>query len=992
MHKLIFRGELVSGYVKADVISKLAALLKQPPERIETLFLGNQEKIIKRVDAQAKAQQWVAAFARAGAVLAVADETATITADSIPHPVQPASTVNEHLPAQFPANASTKKSPLFKRLVVGILGSLLLIAGLAFFFQQHLNRLVFSAVNQDEKNIIASLASNQLLAIARVDIELMKTLERTFGESDQLQNLPGSDADIWSGLARAGIDVQRQINQLYAAVYVADEPELVIIARGNLDEKAVERWIGDTYGIDKQDEAGIWFAPMNQAKCAKGEQLLAQISAGQVLIGSPEAVKRVSLRLQQQAVADVDISEWQHSLAGQLVSVAGFSPARWQSDPSDMAQYMLGKLTAKMKPVDAIYVGVEPDLIAQALTMNVSLVSNDRTFIGETEQSLQKSLTESKQKIAQDWPEVKAIYERIRVSQQDNKLLASVRFDRDFKDELSAWFGSMFSFSRVADSSVVPQEIIEEQPAFFAPASVAQLKPFTPQDDFMDGSLQTFTGPFGVGIESVAIEKEQLQFRLGVKAYDLPNMGEENSGVLLSVTDVLDAEGNSLLSTPACGSDEQRAPTAINNSYGTSRFENNNLVAGRALSGNKDILMAKGVTFLQVARIKGHIDYGLPTAVTTTLVSAPFAGKVVDVNGVRVRFMSAGASSLSIEYSGDTQKLLHIHALNAAGKPLSDSSSMRSSVFFGSGKKSSLDFNGTIAQVELIVAETVDKQRYEFELTQVAPPSKDFFSQKPFPEQLTSHDFVQLSKAAAPVITEYPYQQPKMLQNIGPATLALNDMGVNKSFGFSASGSIYTNITLPLFNRIGIAQLQLDQLVNASGQEFTVRAVAPLSFDRVGGIVFNGVYEGDEKTPWLKSDFSLRLSEMKEEGIVSARGKLRFFLPKSLRTESVAVNLGELWSGVRSSLMLKKWESGRLIFVVEGALDEVVGLKAFNADGELISQPPTYSFSFGEPEIAVEISELPARLDVEIAKGGEQLEYPFELKIPQFFIVHSSGW
>jgi hypothetical protein len=120
--------------------------------------------------------------------------------------------------------------------------------------------------------------------------------------------------------------------------------------------------------------------------------------------------------------------------------------------------------------------------------------------------------------------------------------------------------------------------------------------------------------------------------------------------------------------------------------------------------------LASGVIFPQIARIKGHIEYRLPTAVVKKVISAPFAGKVVDLNGVRVRFMSSGPSTLSVEYSGDTQKLLQINALNAAGHPLSDSGAMRSSVFFGSGKKASIEFKGTIAQAELIVAETVDVQ------------------------------------------------------------------------------------------------------------------------------------------------------------------------------------------------------------------------------------------------------------------------------------------
>lgn len=981
MYKLIFRGELISGFVKDDVVRELAILLKQPPERIAKLFLGDQEKLIKRVESSAQAQKWVHAFARAGAVLVTVDE-ALVTASNTPSLAAQPTIVAEESSLHQAAAPVRKKSPWLKRLVAGVVCGLVVFGLALFFVQDQLNRWIFPGVKQDEKNIITAIASTQLLAIARVDLELMKRLEPALGDANQLRNLPGGDSDVWSSLARSGIDIQRQISQIYAAVYVADKTEQVIIARGTVDKKALERWIGDTYGIDKHDEMGVWFSPIDQATCEKGETLLAQISTGQVIIGSPEAVKRISARLQQRAVADIEITEWQESLAGQLVSVVGFSPARWRSEPSGMMQYALGKLAAGMKPVNVVYASIEPDVISQALTVNLSLISDDQVFIRETEQSLQKSLTESKQKIAQDWPEVKALYERIRVSQKDNKLYSSMRFDQNFKDELAALFRSMFSFSRVVDSSATGQEVIEEQPAVFGSATRAQLKPFTSQTDFLDGAMQTIVGPFGLGIESIQVKDDQLQLRLGVKAYDLPNLGEENSGVLLTITDVLDAEGRSLLSTPACGEDEQRAPVAINNTYAVSRFENNKPVAGRVLSESKDIVLASGVAVSQVARIKGYIEYHLPTAVTTKIISTPLAGQVIDVSDLRVRFMSTGASSLSFEYSGDASKLLQINALNAEGKPLSDSGATRSSVFFGSGKKASIDFKGTVAQAELVIAESVDTQRYDFELTQLAPPAKEFFSQKPFPERLTPEDFVQLSKAAPPVISEYLYQPPKLSQNIGPANLALNDMGVSKSFGFSASGAIYTHINLPLFNRIGVAQLQVNQFLNASGQEFAAQAVAPLSFDRVGGMIFNGVYQGDEKTPWLKSDFSLRLGEMKEEGIVGVRGKLRFFLPHSLNTESVAFNFGEVWSGVKSSLTVKKWESGRLIFVVEGALDEVVGLKAFNEEGDLISQPPTYSFSFGEPEIALEISEKPVRLEVEIAKQVEQLEYPFELNVP----------
>jgi hypothetical protein len=114
MFKLIFRGELVSGYVKADVVIKLAALLKQSPERIEKLFAGSHEKIIKRVDTLAKAQQWATAFARAGAVLVIVEEALAAPANPPTHSAQPALVPAESLSAQSSISASKKSQRYYR--------------------------------------------------------------------------------------------------------------------------------------------------------------------------------------------------------------------------------------------------------------------------------------------------------------------------------------------------------------------------------------------------------------------------------------------------------------------------------------------------------------------------------------------------------------------------------------------------------------------------------------------------------------------------------------------------------------------------------------------------------------------------------------------------------------------------------------------------------------------------------------------------------------
>ena len=90
-----------------------------------------------------------------------------------------------------------------------------------------------------------------------------------------------------------------------------------------------------------------------------------------------------------------------------------------------------------------------------------------------------------------------------------------------------------------------------------------------------------------------------------------------------------------------------------------------------------------------------------------------------------------------------------------------------------------------------------------------------------------------------------------------------------------------------------------------------------------------------------------------------------------------------MWTGTKSSLQLHEWKTGRLVFSVQGAYDEIVGLKAFDGDGKLISQPPYYSAVFGEPQLIVEISELPVRLEVETAAESQELVVPFDLAMPE---------
>jgi hypothetical protein len=997
MYKLVFRGKLVEGAVRADVVVKLALILKQDPERIKQLMFAGKECFVKRVDDAALAAKWVNVFAKAGAVLNVIEEadveslsnnTAVDELASSVSEVPSAKSTTEQVTSVYSSKPSLhQKIPTPKRRwLLGGLGVFLAIAvASAVVWQQgYLNRWLFASLDQDEKTLLAALADPQLLAIARVNVELIRTLDPSLADSEQLQNLPGVDADIWSSLERAGISIPQQAMQLYAIAFAGDAIEVAFVLRGTFSDAKARQWIDERYGIEKQDADGIWFAPINKTNCTKGEFKLAQLSQQQLLIGSPEAVKRIARRLSNAAVAEVDISRWQNVLAGKVFSAAVFSPARWQTAEAGLVQHALSKLAAEMESVTEVYFDLEPDVVAHGMNAHLSLISPDQKYIDETHAALKTGLSETRQKIAQDWPEVSAIYDRLQLNHTTEQLQLSIRFDHKIKEEVASWFRSLFSFSTAIDQSgAAPQEVIEENRATFGAAGTGQLNAFAPQNDFIDSSYQTIAGPFGVGVEALTLNDHRVQVKLGVKAYDLPNLGNESSPAFLVVTDVVDHQGNSLLSTPACGEIDQRLPEPIKNSYATRRFENGESVAGRALIGTKNIALAPGINFAQIARITGYIDYRLPVSVDKKIVDAPLAGKTIDLHGTRIRFKSTAPSGLNFEYSGKVDQLLQVSALNAQAKPLSSSSGTRSGLFFGSGKSVSLDFKGTVAKAEVIVASAIENQRYDFELTQIAPPGKVFFMEHSFPERISDKDFLVLDSTPAPLVNEFPYSPPKAFVSEAPFVFALYKARTSRSFGLNLDGVILVGNNLPLHAHIGAAQLRVNKIQDAAGQEHSVNKTVPLYFQRYGGMTINGIYEADEKTPWLKADFSLGAEKIHVENVSLVSGEILFFKPKSVRSESVPFSLGEVWSGVKSSLVLNEWQHGKLIFNVQESYEEIVGLKAFNADGDLISQPPEYSAVFGEPKLSVQIRDLPARLEIDVAENSEALVVPFEVIVSE---------
>jgi hypothetical protein len=104
MIKLVFAGDLITGFERNQVVSQLAQLLKRDETQIRRMLFNGKAVVVKKVTTDTEANQWRKAFADAGAVLMVsagdrepADTAPEAAEDSASKSLEPDITVADSL-------------------------------------------------------------------------------------------------------------------------------------------------------------------------------------------------------------------------------------------------------------------------------------------------------------------------------------------------------------------------------------------------------------------------------------------------------------------------------------------------------------------------------------------------------------------------------------------------------------------------------------------------------------------------------------------------------------------------------------------------------------------------------------------------------------------------------------------------------------------------------------------------------------------------------
>jgi len=798
-----------------------------------------------------------------------------------------------------------------------------------------------------------------------------------------MDNVPAPMANFWRKLDQAGINIAPQLDQVWIAAYRANnQTQSVWVLTGKFKAEEIRAWLKKNYVIDEDSPQQIVFSTVNENTCEKQPAMMAMIESGRIVLGAAERVAAFRGRLDAAAPATMNLADWQALSAKQMLSLALFNPVQFGDASSAMA---LTKLSVDAAQVKGVYVGVAPRLLPPMLEFKAVMVGANQEFINTAESSIAPLLANVKNTIAHDWPETLPIYERMKLSKTAQQLHASVFFDEKIQAQLQLWGSSLLTRTfAMSDTPVeVPQERLDEQPRVFTNLPSAGLPDFASSKHLNPAFIaQTTTGPFGVEISSIDATDQGVIITLDVNAFNLPNLGKAADGVQLRITDIVDHQDQSLLTPSGCDATGARQLANINMNYEGAYFEQGQPVPYTGVQGTKKIRLPDSINMSSIGAIKGELSYKLPVEVKRLKVDLPLAGKVIDTQGLQLRFLSASASRLYFQHAGNSDALLQVNALNAAGKVLATTNVMQGTIPLVTDAVTSIDVQGKIAAAEVIVASKQQTQIYPFSFGRIQPPEKTFAQEKPAPELLTAATLSALKQDAPPTDIKYPYQTPQQTIVAGPALIAVNQLNIQAQ-KLTLMADIYLRNQHPLTRQLSAARFVITEVEDSAGEIHSVNYQAPVALEHPGGFWADGKYQPDPSQPWVRGQLDLRGQNLGVSDVVAFWGKLVFLAAAEPVTIQLPFQFGMQWNGTESALKLARWEAGRLLFDIQGSFPELMAITALDDNGAVVSQAAELRSNLGVNQVELPVKQRPAMIEFSLARNQKTAEFPFEIRAQQ---------
>lgn len=988
-YKVVFRGNLIDGFSKADVIANVARLTKIDKEKIEKKFFSGKAVIIRRAHDQAHAQKLQQLFTKAGLeVMILKDARKSEAQVETSNSEEKAKKVIEKEIKKTLKTVKNRRRPI---MIVAL--GVVFISILIYLWNQ------FNISVETPKPVLKieqALANESLIFLSHINVERILSLHDYF--VDDPNALPGTQSTLYNKLKKSGIDPQNTIQQVVIASYIKNKQAITHnILLGNFPVKAVKQFLLNHYYGELIPETGfirVKIAELDPVSCEKSHFKEVAIEPNRILIATDGHLDELIELLDKEQGNATDLTHWAAYRNDKLLSMALFKPDEGTKLTSGMNRMIASGLIQKNKSVDSLFAGVGMQLIPPSGLVGISLNSSDDAWLKKTYSQIETQLKKMKGD-TQGLDSLQVLLDKISVSENNDQLLVELQLDGDLKQSIETSIkelaAQMMSFGPPASeqlaSAKVTEKINAQATQYLPELQSSQLGAFNVQLDQLFKPAWV-DGPFAVAVDELLMEKNQIVFQLRAKGQNIANMG--NHQAKLNIVAVQDKNGVNVLEQEKCGRPIEQKD-AFFGSWGgiKTSYVNNQPVKYSEIEAKQKVKVKPDVQFSQLQSVQAEVELHLAKKTQTEIFAKPEKNKVLSAYDSRLFFKPSSGNTLSYTISGDEKRILAVRALNQKKQYLSSASRSSMDNLWGSGRSVSQDFQGNIAFIEVVYATEFEKITYPVSINKFPPYYSDNnWRYDPAPIKIISADewderYHDLS--ALDIIQENNWQGKQQAKwHKGPFNLALFGLKYSKHWGTRGQLTIKTPVIDELQNNLSVLEIFLEYPQKADNGDMGQSWFYQL---KPKGYYMNGEFVADQNKPYMAGQLSFNLPASKSKSMPDEiKGEIIVHLPIAKnRSTHRNLTIGSVWEDVGVAVKIVRLANNVIEFDVSGNRERLLQITLLDHENRRISTSDIKQ-GFGSAlqggNIVVNYHGIPEKAQLTVAEGQQIRRYPFNL-IPE---------
>ena len=851
-----------------------------------------------------------------------------------------------------------------------------------------------------------ALALPGMFGLAHVNVEYAASLQEAMLGPPDLGALltPAFEDDSgWNALRSKGFDPHEALDHIIAAVHLTNEGVgAAAVMLGDFPVDPITQILQQQYSSEPttlSGEPGYLVTWEDSDTCEIKGPVALHLTENRIVFGTPSVVEQVVTRLSRPVPPAQDLGTWRSFRQDRIASLTLLSVPPEASDniENPFAKAGAKKIQEALGQVESFYLAAGAAVLPPSVNLTSEMHASTPEWPSVTEKAYRDWEGKFEQDFAEDLPTLARLVGHLTVQADGNRLLASLSLGRDFAEDLREVVSEAIrlAFSSGGLKTTQPHQAQEEE-KILQPEKVTKFVPSLSHHDLADfdqtksfaREQSEFSGPFSVSIRAVRLWKTDASVReieIEASSGEIQNMGIDSMHDVkgqpraqLVVTQIQGAEGANLMREETCGKDRNHLGAELAPRDGM-RYVDGKWFQVPEVHGKKTVRLKEGARLKDVQSLEGHVRLRLPTRTGVRRVEAPFEGKVVELDDVRLKLVPGGAGDVKYELSGQADRVLAVRALNGKGEYLQSAGSPASPRLLGRGKSVTKRFKGQPKAAEIIIAVEEAERDYPFTLQSLdMAASHTILSESP---AVPPMDRAQFAAKFASSTYDAPCEENKPEAKAGPFVVCT--LQFRRLWGSQ------------LYNRLRVLAPQSEVLEdNPSALEIVVESVYVETEDGMRSFPVDmseyATLAGSSGRNHLRADHALSGESpdgLSPDELSGMRGKLIARLPKRLARVTLDVTELGMSTNHPSGLEAQLVEiSGSSMHIdLTGARDRLVQFVPRDAEGKRLRvMAPNLNPAKDEAdkwECQLTVYGKPHSLDIVFAQQQDRLEYPFDLPI-----------